>query len=145
MSAAMIRKVTENDLPVVERILLDSRLGNEGLREHFSNFLVAEVDGKIVGSIGLELYNRTGLLRSAAVLPSFQGRGIGEQLVAAIEQFARDCEVSELVLLTTTAAEYFERKGFVRIQRETISGEVLRSEQFGGACPSTAIVMRMEL
>jgi len=141
----VIRKVTPVDLPSVQGILREVELGEEGLERHFRDFLVVEVDDTIVGTIGLELYDTQGLLRSAAVLPAYQGRGIGGKLMAAVRRYAIERGAKELTLLTTTAATYFEQKGFARIRRESVTGDILKSEQFQGACPATAVVMRMEL
>ena len=145
MSSFFIRRATAADLPEVQHILRETQLGEEGLSEHFPNFFVAEVDGAIVGVIGIEVYGEQGLVRSAAVLQPFQRRGIGDALVDAVERFGLDCGVKEFALLTTSAAEYFERRGFVRVARDTIRGTILSSEQFRGTCPSTAAVMRKTL
>ncbi|MBI1806431.1 MAG: GNAT family N-acetyltransferase [Ignavibacteria bacterium] len=145
MSALTIRKATASDLSAIVDILQKTKLGTEELINHLSHFFVAESDGTIIGTIGLEIYKPIGLLRSAAVLPSFQGKGVGQKLVDALVEYARGQGLSELVLLTTTATDYFEKKRFVKVRREGITGEVLTSDQFRGACPSTAIPMRKVL
>ena len=140
-----IRTASEEDLSIIQTILKTQHLGYDDIGLHINNFLVAVVDGRIAGTIGMEYYGTTGLLRSAAVASDFQNQGIGEKLVSAIEASAMEHGVREIVLLTTTAETYFVRKGFVRITRGEISGEVLGSSQFAGACPSTAASMRKKI
>jgi len=142
MQAVQIRKAVAEDSAEIRALLGSLHLASDDIGLHIRNFLIAEVDGRIAGTIGMEYYGATGLLRSAAVASDFQHQGIGEQLVTAIEAVAMEHGVREVVLLTTTAEEYFMRKGFVRISRDEISGEVLSSSQFTGACPSNAASMR---
>ncbi len=142
MTTLTIRKANRADLNDITRLLSSAKLPKEGIARHLQNFLVAEVDGKIVGTIGLEKYNAVGLLRSASVLPSFQNNGIGTKLFNMMMDYAKEEGINDVILLTTTAERYFEKKGFMRIDRKSVSGEVLRSEEFNGGCPSTAICMR---
>src|SRR6266478_4326684 len=98
-----IRPATANDLPEIRKILEAAHLGGEDIDAHVMDRYVADMDGKIVGTIGLEVYQGTGLLRSAAVLPSYQRHGTGGKLVAALIKYARKQGITSLVLLTTTA------------------------------------------
>ena len=137
-----IRQAAKDDIPVIQNLLKTVNLSTDGLGQFIENFLVAEVKGKIVGTIGLEIYTPSGLLRSAAVSPEYQHSGIGDKLVAALEKSAAELALNELVLMTTTAASYFARKGFMAVERNTIRGDILQSSQFQGGCPSSAVSMR---
>ena len=145
MSAPLIRRAREEDLPAIADVLRQADLANEDINSHLAHLLVCEVEGKIVGTIGLEAYDQSGLLRSAAVVPSFRNRRIGEMLVSHLEDHARRLGIRQLVLLTTSADRYFRKLGFVRVAREEVVGEILSSNQFRGACPSSATVMRKVL
>ena len=145
MQPLTIRPATAGDLPEIRKILDAALLGSEDAGAPIINFFVAEMNGRIVGTIGLEIYRHTGLLRSAAVLPSFQKRGIGEKLVSTLIEHARAQNITKLVLLTTTAEDHFSRRGFIRVDRGRIRGEILNSTQFSGACPASAVVMEMQI
>jgi hypothetical protein len=43
--------------------------------------------------------------------------------------------------LTTTAAGYFERRGYVRVERHALPGPIRRSEEFTQLCPASAVAM----
>ena len=138
-----VRHAVHGEIAVIRSILSDSGLPADDFIDGGVTFLVADSGGTIVGTIGLELYPPRGLLRSAAVLPSFRDRGIGALLVEAVIREARSRSLSELVLLTTTAEKFFGRMGFGRIERATLDGEILTSGQFTGTTCAPAAVMRM--
>ncbi len=140
-----IRKATNRDIPEIQQLLQEVGLSADSLQQFIEHFFVATSGAQIVGTIGLEVYSPTGLLRSAAVSPEFQNRGIGDQLTATLINYAKELGLSELVLMTTTASAYFSQKGFTAVDRNQICGDVLQSSQFQGGCPSTAVSMRMPL
>ena len=136
-----VRRATTKDLPAVEKLLVASKLPTEGVRDNFSNFVVADDDGAIAGAIGLEKYGSVALLRSAVVAPDRRGTGVGGKLVAQLIERAEEAGVDELYLLTTTAEEYFPKFGFIRTTRAAVPEAVKASAEFRGACPDTAVVM----
>src|SRR5262245_57766213 len=92
-------------------LLSVAELPHDGVKENIEGFLVARNDfGKLVGCVGMERHGELGLLRSAAVLPEYQGRRIGGKLVSELLKIAAREGVTEVALLTTTAKEFFEKK-----------------------------------
>ena len=53
--------------------------------------------------------------------------------------------ITTVVLLTTTAEDYFPRFGFERTDRSVVPEEVRESAEFRGACPASATVMQLVL
>ena len=51
--------------------------------------------------------------------------------------------IREFYLLTTTAQEYFRKRGFKVIDRDEVHPQLLGSEEFRGACPDSAVCMRL--
>ncbi len=97
------------------------------------------------GVVGIEVLGRAGLVRSLAVTERSRKRGLGRQLVRQLETWAVRHGLEELWLLTTTAAGFFERRGYVRSERESAPDVVRRSEQFASLCPASAVLMRKTL
>lgn len=141
----VIRSARASDLTAVERLLQGAGLTTAGVAEHFPGFQVAEEAGLIVGTAGLEHYGRSALLRSVAVDPAHRNHGIARDLVTRMLDHARTLEVSEVFLLTTSAADYFRRLGFEPVAREAVHPEVQVSPEFDDACCATAQAMRMEV
>lgn len=84
-------------------------------------------------------------LRSLAVAPAARDRGLGRQLCERVVREAQARDLTELWLLTTSAAAYFARLGFEVVARERTHDAVRRTAQFTTLCPSTAIVMQRSL
>ncbi len=101
-------------------------------------FLVARVDGRVVGGVGVERYGADGLLRSLVVVPEARGRGLGGRLAAAAERWARSAGLRTLTLLTTTAAPFFETRGYVPLDWAEAPEGIRQSAEFQGVCPSSA-------
>jgi len=145
-SVPTIRQATDADLPQVLALLDAASLPTSGVAEALCGFLVAESDGALVGVVGLEACcDRYALLRSTAVTPTWQGRGLGRQLVERAIAEAEARGVHALYLLTTTAERYFPSFGFSQVSRDAVPDEIKATEEFTSACPASATVMCLSL
>jgi amino-acid N-acetyltransferase len=145
-AAFSIRAATAGDLGSVEAALRDSELPLDGLRDQFGDgYAVAEADGSIIGVEGIEVHGNDGLLRSAAVVSAWRGKGVGDALTRDRIEWARRRGLRSLYLLTTTAGEYFPRFGFARVDRDAAPAAVRRSREFAEACPASALFMALPL
>jgi arsenate reductase len=134
-------------LPEILELLSAADLPHEGVKEHLDGFLIARSSGRrAVGCVGLERYGDLALLRSAAVLPEYQGDGIGSRLVRRLlENAARD-GVAEVVLLTTTAKSYFQAKfGFQERERDDYQKRLALSPEWNLPRCSSAVLMALKL
>jgi amino-acid N-acetyltransferase len=144
-SASWVRAATPGDWGSIEQLLMARDLPAAGAREHLATFVVATKGLSLLGCAGIERYGEVGLLRSVAVAENVGGRGVGSELVRALLEQARALGLRELYLLTTTAAAYFPRFGFERIGREALPSSLQASEELRGACPASAVAMRLVL
>ena len=149
---ATIRRSTREDLPAIERLLIESDLPTAGVAEMLAvdpaSLVVAEANGgasDFAGVAGLEVCCDNALLRSVAVRPEWRSHGLGGELVTRIVSDAESRGIHALYLLTLTAEQYFPRFGFARVERKEVPGEVAYTVEFKSACPSTATVMRKVL
>jgi len=149
---AAIRRSTREDLPAIERLLVESGLPTAGVAQMLAadpaSFVVAEANGTasdFAGVAGLEVCCDNALLRSVAVRPEWRGHGLGADLVTRIVSDAESRGIHALYLLTLTAERYFPRFGFERVERGEVPSEVAETVEFQSACPSTAAAMRRVL
>jgi amino-acid N-acetyltransferase len=133
------------DLAAISRLLIADDLPLEGLADHLATTLVARTQGHVVGAAGLEVYEDGGLLRSVVIERGFRGSGLGRQLVEAVTALAKERGLPALYLLTTTAAAYFPKLGFVAISRDQVPSSVQQSVEFTSACPASAAALMKRL
>ena len=141
-----IRKAIESDNVTIRRLLETVKLPTESVEGGTATFFIAELDGSVAGIAGFEFYGRDALLRSVAVPPQLQKKGIGEKVVDSMIAIARKQHFTRIILLTETAEQLFKRKGFTVVDRAGIHNEALqRSTEFTTACPKSAVCMELIL
>lgn len=139
-----IRNAKSDDLNEIRELLSALDLPHGDLTpSHMKSFWVCRnANGKVVGAVGLEVYEQTALLRSLAVSPAFRNNGIGSRLANRTERHAHQAGVETLYLLTVTASNYFERRGYETIDRDELPKAIQQTEEAAQLCPSNAICMR---
>jgi len=140
-----LRRAEAADRDAILGLLGRLELPTAGVVNWLTGFWVAVQDDRLVGAAGMERYGDAGLLRSVAVAPEWQGGGVGRALVERVLDEGRAAGILEVYLLTTTAEHYFPRIGFAGVARSEVPAPLHDSEEFKGACPSSAVVMRKPL
>ena len=115
----MVRRAKTADVPAIQRLvnfyaqkgdLLPRTL--QELYERVRDFHVFERQGQIAGVCSLFIYwADLAEIRSLAVEPEFEGRGIGRAVAEACIAEARDLLITRVFALTYKTA-FFERLGF---------------------------------
>jgi amino-acid N-acetyltransferase len=145
MNDIEIRAATSSDLPAVQSLLHAASLPLDGVTDFFpENYAVGYSGDEIVAAIGIERYGDDGLLRSAVVAESERGGGLGSRLAQDRIEWCRHQSMRSVYLLTTTAAPFFERMGFARVDRNQVPAEVRAAPEFASICPTSAVVMRLD-
>jgi len=90
------------------------------------NFVVAEVDGKVIGCACLYIY-QTGLaeIRSVGVMPDAQGHGQGKAMIQFLLEQARHIELQRVIVLTR-APEFFAKLGFGNTPMNSLPEKVIK-------------------
>ena len=136
-----IIEASGQNLESVYSFLKSVDLPLEGVADNFHNFFIAWERNQIQGCAGVEIYEDVGLIRSVAVHPSFQGRGLGRKLVETILKFSFEKGLNKIYLLTETAEEFFLKLRFVVIHRDEADDRVKQSIEFTSVCPDSATCM----
>jgi len=93
------------------------------------NFVVAELDGEVVGCASLYIY-QTGLaeIRSVVVEKSAQNQGQGQALVQYLLEFAHQMELKQIIVLTYIAP-YFTKLGFSHIDKNSLAENIIKDSE----------------
>lgn len=143
----VVRPARSDDWEEICGVLVAAGLPVVDLAGQFPRAFVVVLEGgeKIVGVAGLEVYEDTGLLRSVAVAASHRNEGLGRNLIEDRLRAARAQQLSQIYLLTSTAAEYFARLGFERVPRYAAPDALAHHSEFTTICAASAACMRLLL
>jgi amino-acid N-acetyltransferase len=130
----------------VLRLLAEAKLPATGLTaQHLESFFGCGSEDAPRGVVGLELYGDDALLRSLAVDAATRRRGCASALVARAERHARDNGARRVYLLTTTAADFFMRLGYKRLERHEVPESIRATSEFSMLCPVSSVLMIKEV
>ncbi len=135
-------KAITQDLPEVLTLLKLVDLPIEGVKEHFHDFFIIRKDKMVVGCVGIEIYENVGLLRSLGIHPTFQGKGLGKQMVGKLEEYSAEKGLHNVYLLTDTAENFFLKLGFKFIPRDETDPKIRQSIEFTTLCPSSPVMVK---
>jgi amino-acid N-acetyltransferase len=136
-----IKKAEKKDLESIFSLLQSLDLPTEGIEDHLNDFHVIKDNKDVIGTGGIEIYDEAGLIRSIAVNPKYQKKGLGRRIIEHLLKYAKEKSVNELFLLTDTVPKLYEKFGFDYIKREDVNSKIEQSEEFKGTCPYTADLM----
>lgn len=117
----------------------------DDLHEPGRRFFRFEDDAGLIGYGGLEQIGPDVLIRSMVVVDDRRGTGLGAALLSWLETEAADRKASALYLLTTSAADFFQRYGYAVLPRSTAPTAIAASHQFSILCPDSAAFMFKDL
>lgn len=119
-----IRKLREDDIEPISRIEADSfsmpwspKDFADLLSRSYCTYLVAEVDGEVVGSCGMTNICNEGNIDNVVVAEQFRGRGIAQkllqELIALGEEEGVEAFTLEVRVSNAPAIHVYEKMGFV--------------------------------
>ena len=145
MTKIIIREAIKDDLKAIKSLLDSASLPAVDIDKHLLNFLVLEKSGTLTGTIGMELYGNTALLRSLAIQKDYRNKGYGKELYYALISKAKKMNVNNIYLLTETAEGFFSEEGFQKIAREQVPPSIKQTNEYSTLCPEGAVCMVKKL
>jgi argininosuccinate lyase/amino-acid N-acetyltransferase len=93
------------------------------------NFVVAELEGKVIGCASLYIY-QTGLaeIRSLVIEQSAQRQGQGKALIQYLLEFAHQMELQHIIVLTYIP-DYFTCLGFTLIDKNILAENIIEDSE----------------
>jgi len=145
MEIVKIRVATAENLPQIKDLLEASQLPGSDIDLDKQLFLVALHNQAVIGTIALEVYGNSALLRSFAVDANFRSQQIGARLYREAVAQSKQKRIDHLFLLTTTADRYFDRLNWQRIGRDEVPAAIGATTEFASLCPLSSIVMKFDI
>ena len=143
---ALRDRPVSGDDSALKAALAEAGLPTDDLAEPERLFFAYEtLSGRPVGFAGLEIYGADAFLRSLVVLPEARGRGHGGAVLARQCRRAFDLGTRRAFALTTTVADWLEKKGFTRLDRADTPAAILATRQARALCPASAVLLTRKI
>lgn len=145
--ATTVRAAQAADYAEVLTLIKQTNLPSDGVQENFANFLVMrDAEDALLGCVGWEAHGEFALLRSLAVTEAARGKGLGRALVLEVLSAARARHKREVVLLTTSAENFFAGFfGFEKVERSVYDDQLFASLEWHLTQCTSAVCMRLTL
>ena len=123
--------------------------------QNTDRFLVAEVNGEVVGTVAWSILPEIGRslhptveIKSVAVRGDLQGRGLGRKLVEAAIERVRLLKPAQIIVLTFTP-DFFRKLGFREVPKEALMHKLymgcLNCSKYDSpfTCPEVAMALAL--
>ncbi|WP_456479643.1 N-acetyltransferase [Nautilia sp.] len=151
MSDVLIKKPTLREIIEIQSVLepyvkegIILKRDDDEIATNIRSYVVAYKREKPVGVAALHIFSPfLGEIRSLAVEKDFQGEGIGKFIVGVLLKEAKSLGLKE-VLVLTYKKEFFEKLGFIEIEKEAIPDKKIWADcikcKFFPNCNETALI-----
>ncbi len=138
-----LRAALPQDITSIADLLRGEWLPPMAIAEYIDSFWVLELDGRVAGCAGIEIYNEAAVLRSVVVIPELRGAGEGDRLVRVALEYGREHGAKRVYLFTMNAAPFFARYGFEPVTTDDFEAAVRDSWQYVGLTERPEILRQM--
>lgn len=135
---------SQNSFSVAIDLLKKNNLPTEDINPGTQLFVMEE-DDSVVATVAVEYDYDTALLRSLSVSQEKRNSGIGIMLVEFIEDYVQKQGVQTIYLLTTTAEDFFLKRGYQTTDRKAVPGFIKNTSEYSTVCSSSSTVMKKML
>ena len=135
---------SQNSFTAAIELLKKNNLPTEDINSGTQLFVLEENDG-VIGTVAVEYDFNVALVRSLSLAEEKRKSGIGEILVRFIEHYVHKQGVHSVYLLTTTAENFFLKKGYKRIDRNKVPDFIKNTKEYSVLCSSSSTLMKKEL
>jgi amino-acid N-acetyltransferase len=135
---------SQNSFTAAIRLLQTCGLPTEDITPGTQLF-VAEEDNEVIATVAVEYDYSNALLRSLCVDKHYRKKGIGEDLVSFIEDYVARQGVQNIYILTTTAENFFTKRGYQKDKRTEVPFFIQNTSEFSSLCSSSAVLMKKSI
>jgi amino-acid N-acetyltransferase len=135
---------SQNSFSAAIELLKKNNLPTEDINPGTQLFVIEENDS-VIGTIAVEYNFDVALLRSLSISEQKRNSGIGQMLVAFIENYVQKQGVQSIYLLTTTAEGFFLKKGYESVDRNEVPDFIKNTKEFSIICSASSTLMKKEL
>lgn len=135
---------SQNSFSAAIDLLKKNNLPTEDIDPGKQLFVIEEGDN-VIATVAVEYNFDTAFLRSLAVAEEKRSSGIGAAMVDFIEGYVQKQGVQSIYLLTTTAEDFFSKRGYNTADRADAPNFIKNTTEFSVICTSSSTLMKKEI
>jgi amino-acid N-acetyltransferase len=141
----ILRQAMQHEANDLLKLVGKAGLQSEGIKESIQNYLVVvSSDGETIGTVGLELIGKDGLLRSFVLKQKYSTESLLLKLIDKILVYSKEKGVETLYLLTK-AGHVFEALSFKKVTEENTPKHIQNAEHVKNNAASGAELLAYAL
>ncbi len=140
-----VNKLKKAELSALEHLLRSDQLCFNDINEQGVHLFAVSLNNESVGYFGYELFNNKALFRSMVVITTARNKGYGYLMWQQAKKKLKEKGVTEVYLLTNTAAPFFNKQGFTVVDRSSAPEVILATSEFKEFCPEDSTCMKIKL
>lgn len=138
-----IRQAKHQDIDKLTHLLDSANLHTEGIAKHVSHFFVVEqIEAeKLVGSIGMEVYENYGLLRSFVIERPVGDLKLSLALLNTMLAYAASLSLRKVYLVTQQGSPFLSELGFTETSLSSLPEAIVNCTYFHRVHPQGKIMV----
>ena len=142
---AEVFNLTQEEQDALQELLKAEKLCYNDITEAGVKLYGVKIRHVHVGYFGFEQFGTEALFRSMLVQPDARKRGYGTLIWNEAKTLLQEVGVRNIYLLTESATTFFEKQGFIVIDRKTVPASIAATTEFKEFCPDSSICMKLTL
>ena len=142
---AEVFNLTQDEQNSLQQLLKSEKLCYNDIAEDGVELYGVKIKHVHVGYFGFEQFNENALFRSMLVQPDARKRGYGSLIWNEAKSKLKEMGVRNVYLLTDTATSFFEKQGFVIVDRNSAPEAIAKTTEFIEFCPDSSVCMKIEI
>ncbi|WP_332628625.1 GNAT family N-acetyltransferase [Halalkalibacter flavus] len=127
----VVRKAKNKDMLPIQRLVAKAGLRDEGIEQYIESFLVVEDEEEsLIGTVGVEKYEESGLLRSLVLDSPIWNAKLSLEFLQLTLKYAEEQHIETVYLCAKGTNALFRQLGFREVDKEDVPETLKHSEHF---------------
>jgi len=140
-----VKKLKDDETGGLQHLLKSDQLCFNDINEQGVYLFGVHLNDELIGYFGYEVFNTQALFRSMVVVPGARNKGYGSLIWNQAKEQLLIEGISDVYLLTNTAAPFFSKLGFEEIIRASAPEPILGTTEFKEFCPADSVCMKIKI
>lgn len=127
----VVRRAEAKDLLSIQYLIAKAGLRENGIEQNLKGFLVVlNEENQLIGTVGIEQYERDGLLRSLVLDSNIWNAQLTLEFLHLVLQYAKEQELDKIYLCSKGTNTLFQQLGFREVKEKEVPEAIQASAHY---------------